>query len=165
MNKLKKITKVLLVCFAVFFIFSLGLSLGGKTSKPSASPKALEQSEKTPESQQYKTSEETINVQQVKAAPTPTATPIPTLTPTVAPVIVTPAPQPTSAPVVQPTIAPVQQTQTTQSISSWGCDCSKTCTQISSCAEAQYLLNTCGCSKRDADHDGIACDGAPLNCQ
>lgn len=45
------------------------------------------------------------------------------------------------------------------------CDCSKTCSEISSCAEAQYQLNTCGCSVRDGDKDGIACDGAPLVCQ
>lgn len=59
------------------------------------------------------------------------------------------------APVVQP--KPVAPT--------YVCDCSKTCPNISSCAEAQYLLNTCGCSARDGDNDGIACDGAPLNCQ
>lgn len=41
---------------------------------------------------------------------------------------------------------------------SYSCNCSKTCPQMSSCAEAQYQLNTCGCSRRDADHDGIACD-------
>ncbi len=45
------------------------------------------------------------------------------------------------------------------------CDCSKPCTAISSCSEAQYQLKNCGCTKRDADGDGIACDGAPLNCQ
>lgn len=45
------------------------------------------------------------------------------------------------------------------------CSCSKACTAISSCAEAQYQLNVCGCRQRDADADGIACDGAPLNCQ
>jgi len=38
------------------------------------------------------------------------------------------------------------------------CDCSKTCTQISTCAEAYYQLNTCGCSRRDGDKDGIPCD-------
>lgn len=38
------------------------------------------------------------------------------------------------------------------------CDCSKTCPNISTCEEAQYQLNTCGCTVRDADHDGIACD-------
>jgi len=41
---------------------------------------------------------------------------------------------------------------------SYSCNCSKTCPQMSSCAEAQYQLNVCGCSKRDADKDGIACD-------
>lgn len=38
------------------------------------------------------------------------------------------------------------------------CNCSKTCPNISTCEEAQYQLNTCGCTVRDADHDGIACD-------
>ena len=40
----------------------------------------------------------------------------------------------------------------------YACDCQKTCGQMSSCAEAQYQLNTCGCGARDADKDGIACD-------
>lgn len=38
------------------------------------------------------------------------------------------------------------------------CNCSKTCPQMSSCEEAQYQLNVCGCKARDADKDGIACD-------
>lgn len=38
------------------------------------------------------------------------------------------------------------------------CNCNKPCAQMSSCAEAQYQLTSCGCSKRDADGDGIACD-------
>ncbi|KKT67377.1 MAG: WD40 domain protein beta Propeller [Candidatus Woesebacteria bacterium GW2011_GWC2_45_9] len=41
---------------------------------------------------------------------------------------------------------------------SYVCNCSKTCTQMSSCTEAQYQLNVCGCTARDADKDGIACD-------
>ncbi len=41
--------------------------------------------------------------------------------------------------------------------SKYTCNCSKTCPNLS-CAEAQYQLNTCGCSVRDADKDGIACD-------
>lgn len=40
---------------------------------------------------------------------------------------------------------------------SYVCDCSKTCTKMS-CPEAQYQLNVCGCSARDADKDGTACD-------
>jgi len=43
----------------------------------------------------------------------------------------------------------------------YACNCSKTCAQMD-CAEAQYQLNSCGCSRRDADKDGIACDS---NCQ
>lgn len=41
---------------------------------------------------------------------------------------------------------------------SYNCDCSKLCSQISTCDEAYYQLNTCGCSKRDSDHDGIPCE-------
>ncbi|MBI5357221.1 thermonuclease family protein [Candidatus Collierbacteria bacterium] len=55
---------------------------------------------------------------------------------------------------------PSQNIQPTTQPSSGGytCNCSKTCGQMSSCAEAQYQLNVCGCSARDADHDGVACD-------
>lgn len=42
--------------------------------------------------------------------------------------------------------------------SNFACDCSKTCPNISTCEEAQYQLNHCGCTVRDADHDGVACD-------
>jgi len=58
-------------------------------------------------------------------------------------------------------VAPPTQTQTqpsNQTSGSYACDCSKTCSQMSSCAEAQYQLNVCGCTRRDADKDGIACD-------
>lgn len=44
-----------------------------------------------------------------------------------------------------------------QSTGSYSCNCSKTCAQMD-CAEAQYQLKSCGCSKRDADKDGTACD-------
>lgn len=62
-----------------------------------------------------------------------------------------PAPQPPTPAVVSP---PTQD----NSDSSYTCDCKKTCAQMSSCEEAQYQLNVCGCTARDADHDGIACD-------
>lgn len=52
-----------------------------------------------------------------------------------------------------PTPPPVINTTPT-----YVCDCSKTCPQMSSCAEAQYQLNVCGCTRRDGDKDGIACD-------
>ena len=77
---------------------------------------------------------------------------------------VTPTEQPTTTqmPAVQPTES--QQTVTEQppaqggSGASYTCNCSKTCSQMSSCEEAQYQLNVCGCKARDADKDGIACD-------
>lgn len=59
---------------------------------------------------------------------------------------------PTSVPTPVPTTTPAATS------SSYTCNCKKTCPQMSSCAEAQYQLNTCGCSARDADHDGVACD-------
>lgn len=40
----------------------------------------------------------------------------------------------------------------------YSCNCSKTCKRIKTCEEAQYQLDICGCSKRDGDKDGVACD-------
>lgn len=54
-----------------------------------------------------------------------------------------------------PKIVPVPPK--TQPTSEYVCNCSKTCSHLS-CAEAQYQLTTCGCSQRDGDHDGVACD-------
>jgi micrococcal nuclease len=76
-------------------------------------------------------------------ASTPTKTPTTTPKPTVKTTTTT-APQ------------PITQPQTGGG--SYTCNCSKTCPQMSSCAEAQYQLNVCGCGARDADKDGIACD-------
>lgn len=42
--------------------------------------------------------------------------------------------------------------------SSYTCSCSKTCGQMLSCDEAYYQLNTCGCSQRDGDGDGVPCE-------
>jgi len=77
---------------------------------------------------------------------TPTSTKIttPTPTPTVS----------TSKTTIQKTPTPTTQPDST----SYVCDCSKTCSQMSSCEEAQYQLNICGCTARDGDKDGIACD-------
>lgn len=43
-------------------------------------------------------------------------------------------------------------------VSNFTCSCSRTCTQMSSCEEAYYQLNTCGCARRDTDHDGVPCE-------
>jgi hypothetical protein len=40
----------------------------------------------------------------------------------------------------------------------FACDCSKTCTAISTCDEAYFQLNECGCSIRDRDDDGVPCE-------
>jgi len=86
--------------------------------------------------------------------PTPTKIITPTPTPTVSTSKTTTPKTPTPTPSPQSQIL-----QPTQPVSgSYVCDCSKTCPQMSSCAEAQYQLNVCGCQARDADKDGIACD-------
>jgi len=89
------------------------------------------------------------------------------VTPTPTQKIITPKPTPTvstskATTPKTPTPTPLPQVQIIQPIQpvsgSYVCDCSKTCPQMSSCAEAQYQLNACGCTARDADKDGIACD-------
>lgn len=39
-----------------------------------------------------------------------------------------------------------------------GCDCNLTCSSIATCEDAYYQLNTCGCTGRDGDGDGIPCE-------
>jgi len=57
------------------------------------------------------------------------------------------------------TYTPPSTTTTTISpVPSYICDCSKTCTHMSSCEEAYFQLNNCGCSKRDGDNDGVPCE-------
>ncbi len=45
-----------------------------------------------------------------------------------------------------------------QGSSGFVCDCSKSCTQITSCEEAYYQLSTCGCKTKDNDGDGVPCE-------
>lgn len=45
-----------------------------------------------------------------------------------------------------------------RSAEKYSCNCSKTCTEISSCEEAYYQLDACGCSVRDGDDDGVPCE-------
>lgn len=40
---------------------------------------------------------------------------------------------------------------------SYICDCSKTCAELS-CEEANFQFKECGCSERDGDGDGLACN-------
>lgn len=41
---------------------------------------------------------------------------------------------------------------------SFACSCSRTCTQMTTCEEAYFQLNTCGCGRRDGDGDGVPCE-------
>lgn len=52
----------------------------------------------------------------------------------------------------QPAQQPVQQQP------SYTCNCSKTCGAMSSCREAYFQLNNCGCRVRDRDKDGVPCE-------
>jgi endonuclease YncB( thermonuclease family) len=38
------------------------------------------------------------------------------------------------------------------------CEAKRVCRQMTSCAEAQFYLNTCGVRSLDGDNDGIACE-------
>jgi micrococcal nuclease len=46
----------------------------------------------------------------------------------------------------------------TPDTSTFKCDCSKSCSQITSCEEATFQLNTCSCRSLDGNNDGIACN-------
>ena len=48
--------------------------------------------------------------------------------------------------------------QTNNEENKWKCNCKKTCPQMTSCEEAYYQLNDCGCSIRDGDKDGVPCE-------
>ncbi|MFC1700382.1 thermonuclease family protein [Patescibacteria group bacterium] len=73
------------------------------------------------------------------------------------PTVSVPAPAPTPTPALIPTPAPVV-TAPIQQESGYNCSCSKTCPNMSSCEEAYYQLNVCGCSARDGDKDGVPCE-------
>jgi hypothetical protein len=73
--------------------------------------------------------------------------------------LVTATPYPTRDPnaVVAPVYVPAQNQSNAPSSTSYQCDCSITCPYLSH-EEAQFQLNVCGCKRRDADNDGIACE-------
>ena len=55
-------------------------------------------------------------------------------------------------------IKPTKLLPVNNSDNSFVCDCDKTCSMISSCEEAYFQLNYCGCQMRDSDGDGIPCE-------
>lgn len=75
---------------------------------------------------------------------------------------VKPTTKPTTNIIVRPTNTPTPFIPTSTPVPTqqpgFTCNCEKTCTQITSCAEAYYQLNTCGCTVRDGDNDGIPCE-------
>ena len=93
----------------------------------------------------------------VNTPPTSDTKPLPSLSPSPTPLQThAPTPKPTAKPTTTPTVKPTL-TPTTAG-GEFSCNCSKTCPNMISCAEAQYQLNVCGCGARDSDKDGIACD-------
>ncbi|KKR50540.1 MAG: Endonuclease [Microgenomates group bacterium GW2011_GWC1_41_8] len=95
-------------------------------------------------------------VEEDTPTPEPTNTPIPTMTPTPTTHI---QKTPTFTPLSTNTPTPyIIQSQTINTGGSYTCSCSKTCEEISSCQEAYYQLNTCGCGRRDGDNDGVPCE-------
>lgn len=61
----------------------------------------------------------------------------------------------------EPEYAPPIVQQPAQ-IPGYSCNCAKACTQMNSCDEAYFQLNTCGCGARDGDNDGIPCESICL---
>lgn len=95
-----------------------------------------------------------------ETTPTPTAEPAPTIesTPTIEP-----SPTPTLTPELSPEVKsatpPPEEIQLPPpQTGGYTCDCSKKCSEMSSCEEAYYQLNICGCSVRDGDKDGVPCE-------
>lgn len=155
---MKKVLKMVIVAvFGIIVITTLASSTKDEPEDvtPISSPQISQDSGKI-EGVSVSTS---MDVDEQTPNPVSTKSPTPASLSTPNPTIV---PAQTSKP--KPT-TPITPSPNKSQNSNWTCNCSKTCTEISSCAEAQYQLNTCGCRTRDADHDGIACDSAPLNCQ
>jgi len=65
-----------------------------------------------------------------------------------------PIPHPDPEPETEPDPEPVPEPEEAAYI----CNCSKTCSQMSSCEEAYFQLNDCDCSRRDGDNDGVPCE-------
>lgn len=84
-------------------------------------------------------------------SPTPIS-PVPVATPFVSSKA---QPQSTPAAVPKPTQKLMQQAPPA---TGYSCNCSKTCPNMSSCEEAYFQLNNCGCSARDGDGDGVPCE-------
>lgn len=65
---------------------------------------------------------------------------------------------PAAARAAQPAQHQPAQQQLAPQPQSYTCDCRKTCPEMSSCQEAYFQLNNCGCQRRDGDNDGVPCE-------
>lgn len=54
-----------------------------------------------------------------------------------------------------PTLAPAQSSISSES---FACDGRTYCSQMHSCAEAEYFLKNCPGTKMDGNHDGVPCE-------
>lgn len=117
-------------------------------AKSSSYPPDIKYQDKFIEAQK-KAQEENKGLWNISACPTITPTPKPVST--VKPITPKPATNTTN------NTTTVTQPSNNTGGGSYTCNCSKTCPNMS-CSEAQYQLNVCGCSARDADKDGTACD-------
>jgi len=101
--------------------------------------------------------------------PTPVFTPFPTPLPTVPDTLKnqpslmqeesdTPSQPKTPSFTSQPFIPQTPVVTPPPNTGTFGCDCSKLCTQMSSCEEAYFQLNQCGCEARDGNNDGVPCE-------
>ena len=62
-------------------------------------------------------------------------------------------------PTVEPDLKPtaIASPSTPVPTPTFVCDCTKSCERMS-CSEAQFMLKACGCTNRDANNDGVACE-------
>lgn len=155
-------SKIKLVIYSILGIVALPFVAAYAIAFTSPSKESTQPSPTTMATVQPTIRETSTNHPSISPIPTAIASPTPAAKPTTIPS--------TPKPTVKPVATPVPTTTATSTnpspnSGSYACDCSKACTEISTCSEAQYQLKTCGCSQRDIDGDGIACDGAPLHCQ
>ena len=135
-KKSKKKSGGCLTLIGIGIIFIVLVALFGKDKKPEQRTISQQTPMQTPQKHQ--------------ATPSPTPSPTPTPTPR-------PTATPTPRPIITPTRKPVQN-NTGQPSSKFSCNPRKKCTEMISCEEAYYHLNTCRNKQLDNDRDGIPCE-------
>ncbi|KOR44960.1 cold-shock protein [Xanthomonas oryzae] len=62
------------------------------------------------------------------------------------------------APAVEPVVSPARPAAAPATASQFSCGGRTRCSQMSSCADAQYVLQHCPGTQMDGDHDGVPCE-------